>query len=471
MRHSIIRKSLVSLAVIGALGLSACGGGSGSGSGSATTSGNLSSGVITGFGSVFVNGVEYDTSGASIMVNGIPANESDLAVGMVVNLRGTANANGTTGSALSIDYRDDLEGIVQQNNFTASSTLTVMGLTVRVDSTTVFESTLPAVTGFDSIQVGNIVEISGNRLDNNTIQATRVEVKKASQNGDEIEVKGTISMLTATTFKIGTLTVDYSAAASLPGIALSDGLFVEVKSIQGIDSVSGNLIASGIKLESNGKSGIEGNDGEEVELSGPIGTNPSSTGFSLNGTPVLITTDTTFKHGTVSGIAEGVQVEVEGALNNNGELLADKISFHEATETEAQATINAVDSTAGTLTLMGLTVKVNTSTLFKDNGSNPVRFFGLDDLVAGVDRVELSFYKDDVTGDLVAVKLKREDGSSDQLNGTVESLGSGTITVAGVSVDISALSTSPLLGDKVEIKGSYDSTGGQLIATSLKIDN
>ncbi len=91
--------------------------------------------------------------------------------------------------------------------------------------------------------------------------------------------------------------------------------------------------------------------------------------------------------------------------------------------------------------------------------------------MAGVDRVELSFYKDDVTGELVAVKLKREDGSSDQLNGTVESLGSGLITVAGISVDISTLSTTPLLGDKVEISGNYDGTVGQLIATSLTIDN
>ncbi len=468
MRHSIIRKSLVSLAVIGALGLSACGGG---GSGSSVTSGSLSSGVITGFGSVFVNGIEYDTSGASIMVNGIPANESDLAVGMVVNLHGTANANGTTGSALSVDYRDDLEGLVQQNNYTASGTLTVMGLTVRVDNTTVFQSAVPAVTGFDTIQVGNIIEVSGNRLDSTTIQATRVEVKKASQNGDEIEVKGVISMLTATSFQIGTLTVDYSAAASLPTVTLSDGLFVEVKSIQGIDSLSGNLIASEIKLESNGKSGIEGNDGEEVELSGPIGTGPSSTGFSLNGTSVLISNNTSFKRGTLSTIAEGVQVEVEGTLNSNGELVADKVSFREATETEVQATISAVDLTAGTVTVMGLTVKVDASTLFKDDSNNPVRFFGLDDLVAGVDRVELSFYKDNVTGDLMAVKLKRENGSNDQLNGTVENLGSGPITVAGISVDISALSTTPLLGDKVEISGSYDDTINQLIATSLKIDN
>lgn len=467
MQNSKFRKSLVGLAVIGALSLSACGGGGSSSS----ASGSLTSGVITGFGSVFVNGVEYETTGADIMVNGVAADESVLEVGMVVKLRGTAA--GATGSAVSIEYNDELQGIVQQNDYTASGTLTVMGLTVRIDSSTIFESQVASVTGFDNIQAGNIVEVSGNRLDANTIQATLVEVKKASHSGDEIEVKGAISNLNPTTnsFQIGTLGVDYSTVASIPAGGLSEGLFVEVKSTQGVDASSGNLIASRIELESNGDDGIDGDEGEEMELSGPIGSNPTISGFSLNGTPVVIDSNTEFEHGSASAIAEGIQVKVEGTLNGNGELVAKDISFNEASETELQAIIGAVDASAGTITIMGLSIKVDASTLLKDDSSNAVRYFGLDDLAAG-DRVEISFYKDDTTGELMAVKLKRENSGTDKLDGTVESLGSGTIVVGGITVDLSAVSAGTLaVGDKVEISGSFDTGSGQLNAANLSIDS
>jgi len=470
MQNSKFRKSLIGLAVIGALSLSACGGG---GSSSSTSSGSLTSGVITGFGSVFVNGVEYETNGADILVNGVASDESALEVGMVVNLRGTAN--GASGSALSIEYKDELQGIVQQNDYTASGTLKVMGLTVRIDSATVFESKVASVTGFDTIQTGNIVEVSGHRLDANTIQATLVEVKKASHSGDEIEVKGAISNLnlTANTFLIGTLVVDYSAVASIPAGGLSEGLFVEVKSTQGVDSASGNLIASSIELESNGDAGIDGDEGEEIELSGPIGINPTISGFSLNGTPVVIDSTTEFEHGAVSAIAEGVQVKVEGTLNGNGELVAKDISFNEASETELQAALSAVDVQAGTITIMGQTISVDATTLLKDDSSNAVRYFGLDDLAAD-DRLEVSFYKDDTTGKLVAVKLQREDNGSDKLAGSVESVSiSGTtLVVGGVTVDITGLASSaPTVGTKVEIRGNFDSGTGQLNASSLSIDS
>ena len=66
-----------------------CGGGGGSGevaSGGIGGTG-ISSGAVTGFGSIFVNGVEFDTSGASITMGGISVSESDLKLGMVVEVQ------------------------------------------------------------------------------------------------------------------------------------------------------------------------------------------------------------------------------------------------------------------------------------------------------------------------------------------------------------------------------------------------
>ncbi len=50
------------------------------------------SGTITGFGSVFVNGVEIETTGAQISIDDISSVESDLKVGMKVQIEAFDNA-------------------------------------------------------------------------------------------------------------------------------------------------------------------------------------------------------------------------------------------------------------------------------------------------------------------------------------------------------------------------------------------
>ena len=57
-------------------------------------------GQITAFGSIYVNGVEFETAGASYEVDDALASSDDaLAVGMVVKVEGAVNADGATGTA------------------------------------------------------------------------------------------------------------------------------------------------------------------------------------------------------------------------------------------------------------------------------------------------------------------------------------------------------------------------------------
>ncbi|HEB98347.1 MAG TPA: hypothetical protein ENJ05_02450, partial [Thiotrichales bacterium] len=93
--------SMTALTAAIALGLTACGGGS---STTSSLDGSTASvtGVITGFGSIFVNGVEYETNGANITIDGQPGTEDDLRVGMVVTLEGSASGN--SGTAVSISF-------------------------------------------------------------------------------------------------------------------------------------------------------------------------------------------------------------------------------------------------------------------------------------------------------------------------------------------------------------------------------
>ena len=102
-----------------------CGGGGGGGgtSASAGTAGT-STGTVTAFGSVYVNGVKYETTGIPIRVNGVSGTQSDLSVGDVVTVTGTSN--GTTGVATRIVYWADVEGPISAVS-TVVSTLTVLG--------------------------------------------------------------------------------------------------------------------------------------------------------------------------------------------------------------------------------------------------------------------------------------------------------------------------------------------------------
>jgi hypothetical protein len=95
-------------------------------------------GQITGFGSIYVNGIEFDTAGASYEVDDALASDDDaLAVGMVVKVEGSVSADGLSGTAFSVSYDDDVEGVVE--NLTATDddnikTFEVMDTTVVIDA-------------------------------------------------------------------------------------------------------------------------------------------------------------------------------------------------------------------------------------------------------------------------------------------------------------------------------------------------
>lgn len=118
-------------------------------------------GEITGFGSIFVNGIEieYDSK-TPLTVNGETATHQQLAVGDVVEVL-TTDANTHT-HAQMINLRHEVIGRVEAVNTKASS-FTVLGQTVIQTGN---QQALP--------EVGAAVAVSGFRTDDHTIQATRV---------------------------------------------------------------------------------------------------------------------------------------------------------------------------------------------------------------------------------------------------------------------------------------------------------
>ena len=462
------------------LTLMACGGGSG-GTSSLTSNGaaTTAQGVITGFGSVFVNGVEYFVgNNTSINMDGTDKPESDLQVGMLVTVQGTVNADGKIGMAKSIHYADLMEGVVTANSVgtNGTGTLTVMGQTVTVTADTIFDSKVAGITSPNLIQIGNIVEVSGYASSTGDVTATRIEVKAASQAaGTVIEVKGIISNLDTTnsTFTLGGLTVDYSGltSANLPSTPLADGQYVEVKSTTLFDG-TGSLVASNIEQEDDEFKHHEGTAGEDLEIKGLVTADFANNQFELNGRTILIDSTTRIENGTVAQLVKGTTVKVHSHFDANGDLVADKIDFKNASKIQLEGTLQAVDTTAGTITILDQVIYVDSNTVLLDKSDSAVRYFNLTDLnPANGDHLEVSAYKDAATGNLIATKLERENFSSDaKINGSVTATARGLV-VSGISVDISSAGYVPSLsqGDKVDVTGIYDS--GVLHASTVKLDD
>ena len=487
--NGILKISAVSLAIASTIGLAACGGGGSDSSGSSTssstgTSGNtIISGVVTGFGSIFVDGVEFETDGSSFSLDDGddgPEDEGELAVGMVVTVTGTVNEDGVTGIAEHIEFDDELEGIVNANNVgtDGTGTMTVMGQTVVISTTTIFESDVAGITSAAQVVAGNVVEVSGFSSGDGNVYATRIEVKLAIHSGEEIEVKGIIENLTDTTFSIGGLIVDYSVAMleDIPDSVLVAGLYVEIKSTAGF--MNGDLIASEIELEDDGDMDLDGDEGDEVELNGIVTAVNSDTAFEINGHTVIITKSTSIEHGNAGDIKVGIALEAEGKLNADGELVAEEIELGIEDDIEMEGRLEAVNNPPGTVTLFGRTIQATASTLLLDkqdeSGLEPEHYFNLEDLAAG-DRVEIDAYVEPGSGMLIAVKLERDDdnGDEDELEGPVENiLDADTLIIAGVTVDVSGIDLPVIsVGNEAEVVGNFNTGTTVFTATELGMDD
>ena len=68
--------------------------------------------LITGFGSVYVNGIRFHTGGTQFSIDDESGVESDLRVGMIVTVKGSKNDDGVNGHATHISYDNELKGPV-----------------------------------------------------------------------------------------------------------------------------------------------------------------------------------------------------------------------------------------------------------------------------------------------------------------------------------------------------------------------
>ncbi len=474
------------LAFMGVLaGVVSCGGGTDLAGIGGT--GITSDGTITSFGSVFVNGVEYEVDNTtSITVDGVPdKTQNDLKIGMVVTVKGTLNADGTTGIASSIVSRNEVKGPVA-NLDPVTCRFEVLGLSVTTDSLTVFRDSTNVVTPSTVITCadlasGDRVEVSGFRTDDTTVRATHVERKSIAP--DALEVKGRVEALGNSTFKIGLLTVDFSNPQSVDNFAVGD--FVEVKGTLNSD---GTLQATSIKVVEDG---FSANQGDEVELEGIIVGFDSASGlFNISGQPVQIPEQTAVEYGKWADLMPTVRVEVEGVINNNGVLVAKKVIIRREAPYEIKGTVQAVSLSAGTITIMDKTITIDNLTQFEDESSERLFPFSLKDISNG-NYVEVDAFLDPVGNKIVATRVEREVPESEvEIEGPVDQdsvdalasmfkiLGITVSTTNGTNFKDQADNPMPRTdffdslrrnpGSVVSVKGSFDS--GRIVAGEVELE-
>ncbi len=306
--------------------LIACGGGGG---GSTTNEAIVAKGVITALGSIWVNGVEYETpDGGSYSDDDSTSGTASYQVGQVVSLRGTLNSDGVSGTADEVTYEAEIEG-------TASADNIINGVSIITDQT---------------LTAGVRYEISGFWISDTSIEATYIKVDDDGDNEDE--VKGLVEAFTAGSLTVHGVVYTYSG---VPAVAVGD--YVEIH--------FNGTTANEVELEDDYFDDL--NDGQEVEIEGAVfipdnlsALCPDGGDFMIDTTCIDMSTVTEWEDGLngPDDVLPGIRVEAEGYFNSVGVLIAEDMKMR-----GNQVRVRAIptDTGGGTFTFFSDAITVTTS--------------------------------------------------------------------------------------------------------------
>jgi hypothetical protein len=438
-----------------ALLTASCGGG---GDGDVANSGGIggtgiSSGSISSFGSIFVNGIEFDLTGVPITIDDQAGTEADLQLGQVVTVTTNIGDDGSV-SVTKVNFDYNLEGPIsdvpqQADPDGLTKSFTVLGTTVIVD---IDDTVFGTGYAFDQISQNDFVQISGFFDSNNVLHAKYIT--KTDSPGLDVEAKGKITDLDTLnqTFMLRGLTVTYAGAdlSGVPG-GLQDGLFVEVK---GTLVAPGSVSASTIELEGPAQNAVA------AAVEGII------TSFSSNGDFVIdsgngpVHVDAAAAAFEPPGLVlrNDLEIEAEGSLVN-GTLVATKVELRSTSikleaKVATQPMSNTIELDFGPSVGQKM-VTVDGETRYQDQRDH-LRTFGISDINAG-DFLRVKARQGD--DELVATRVQRTDPRDVVLQGPVEAFtptgpNTGTITILELNFDTIAGTTEfknvdnqPLVGD------------------------
>jgi hypothetical protein len=367
--------------------LVACGGGgtttagNGSGVGSGGT-GSFTTGSVTGFGSVIVNGIRYDNSGItpSSLDNDTVA---ELKLGMVIDVEGgeTSQVTKATGEvqtvakASSVKVGFELLGPVTSGSVSASNgTFRSLGQAINVTVDTFFDQN-SGLAGLSDAQKCPYVRVYGFPNNGSGYTATRIECLSVLPSF--FRVRGQVNDITGNLITINQGQYTLPANVSPP----SKGQVVRA-----LLSTSGT---SWTVVSFNGESRPLSQT-RAARVEGVVSDYSAATGsLHVNGVPVTVSNITTLQLIDAT-LAAGMRVEVRGQLVNgvlNAALIKQDDERYDPPssgggsgggggqppgdglrEIELHGTVQSLDTNAKSIVTRGVTV------YYVTGGSKPTRF-------------------------------------------------------------------------------------------------
>ncbi len=352
-------------------------------------------GSITGFGSIYVNGVEYDTSKAQFYRDGKRAKQDDFSLGENIEITGTVDALTGTGVADKISYDSDIKGIVTVAS-SDNHSLRIMGQDVETIPLTV-------LNGFDQLQdltIENYVEVSGSRNSEGVLVASSIKLIAPffiNNNSSSIAIEGEITRINEDLklILVQDTIVDYSAVTGLNSVENEPkvGQYVEVESALNYiqDKI---LIASSVHsktpyqhFETGTLLAVKGLV-TDFDLSSP-------SHFRVAGQPIVITDKTKLVTGKLDDIFPDTILSVEGLVNENGELVASTVIVSPLVQEKESGIIESINNNK--IRLEGKDIIINASTLLIDQSSQKRKDIKLKDLSVGT-HIEVIWEKKEEIG-------------------------------------------------------------------------
>lgn len=411
--------------------ISACGGAGGGGldvaDGGIRGTGS-SVGPVSGFGSVFVNGVRFDTrdlNGAVESNDGIEP-ETQLSEGMILRVDGEWSDDGE-GVAESLEYDDTFRGTVSdvtlsQNN--EQVTFTIYGQELFATTQTVFRGTTLA-----NLTNDDFVRVSAYRGPDGRYRASFVGTATRNESDIELEVDLSNADFDAGTNQILSNGFNITYADNV----FADGLTEADLEAGGFFEIEGKLLApdeiNATSIDRDDFRRYQRGEGDDIELTGTVQTGYVADAGSarpgeliLGGLTIRIVNNTELEDGlTLDDLQPGLLIQVEGKFTGDDVVEAEEIELREPdSKVKGPIDVNSVDPSSRRFEVGGVRVQVTPLTILIRDDDGEIDFaeltaFGTEVEVEGIERgAPDSIYVEALK---VEVESEEDDASSFELEG------------------------------------------------------
>lgn len=352
-------------------------------------------GNITGFGSIYLNGVKYNTDNTKFYRDGKLATQEEFSLGENIEIKGSVDAGAGTGVADIISYDSDIKGVV--------TVVSTDNQSIRIMGQDIVTTPLTVLNGFEQLQdltIENYVEVSGSRDSAGILVASSIKLISPFfiDNSSSIAIEGEITRVNEDLkmILVQDTIVDYSAVTRLNSAENEPkvGEYVEIES--GLNYIQDKIVIASVinsetsyqHFEVNTLLAVKGLV-TDFDVSSPFH-------FRVAGQPVEVTPKTNLLAGDWSDIFLDITLSVEGLVNEKGTLVASSIIVSPRVQEELSGVIESIEGHK--IRLQGKDIAITRSTLLLDQSSQQRENVTINDLQIGA-VIEVVVVEQKITGE------------------------------------------------------------------------